>query len=161
MKIYYVFILFLLLYIGCAQEAKEPDPLTTNSIEKFSTPESVELGSDGVYYVSNIGGFGVDGDGTISVIENDSVKTIASEFNDPKGLSYKDNVLYVSDNKQIWQIDAQGNKSIFVDSMEFPDDGPIFLNDLVFDKDGNLYVTDSGDFETVDGAIYNLNLLDH
>jgi sugar lactone lactonase YvrE len=34
---------------------------------------------------------------------------------------------------------------------------PVFLNDLVVGPDGRLYVSDSGEFESVDGAIYRIH----
>jgi gluconolactonase len=149
-------LLFLFLFIfllDCTK--KEVVQETPKIIQGFSTPESVAISPDGKYYVSNIGGFDVDGDGTISLIDVDSAREIVSGLNDPKGMAFWESTLFVSDKTKIWKITPDGNKTVFVDSDAFPKP-PIFLNDLVFDKEGNLYVSDTGGFEEVDGAIFKV-----
>ena len=147
-------IIVLFLFFGFIKEAQD---LRVDKVYKpFFTPESVVVGPNGIYYVSNIGGFNVKGDGKISKIENDSVSDFVTGLNDPKGLSFGDGFLYAADDNQIWKIDERRNKSIFVDSTDFPV-VPTFLNDLVFDKDGNLYVSDTGVFTNADGVIYKIS----
>jgi gluconolactonase len=153
MKKSYLLVVFLFFLLGFI---KFPVPKVDKVFKPFITPESVEVGSSGEYYVSNIGGFGVNGDGKISKIENDSVSDFVTGLNDPKGLAFMNGNLYAADKNQVWKIDKEGNKSIFADSTDFPV-VPVFLNDLVFDKDGNLYVSDTGVFEKEDGVIYMIS----
>ena len=146
-------LLFPVIFFGCAQKPLNVKPVKT--LKPFHTPESVLATPGGVYYVSNIGGFGVDGDGTISKVVNDSVTTFATGLNDPKGLAFKDGIIYAADKNQIRKIDAQGNVSIFVDSTAFPS-VPKFLNDLAFDNLGNLFVSETGTLDSTDGAVYKI-----
>lgn len=144
----------LLIFTGCSE--KKLSPKLTNTLKPFHTPESVLTTPGGVYYVSNIGGFGVDGDGAISKVVSNSVSVLAEGMNDPKGLEYRNGNVYVADKNVIWEIDDMGNKKIYIDSTDFPI-VPTFLNDLVFDKEGNLYVSDTGVFDNTDGAIYKIS----
>jgi gluconolactonase len=127
------------------------------SVQGLATPESAVLGPDGRIYVSEIGGFGKDGDGRISVIgKAGTVEPFASGFDDPKGLAASGNALYVADKTRIWKVDRQGKATVFVKAEDFPQT-PMFLNDLVLDGGGNLYVSDSGDLEKGGkGAIFKV-----
>ncbi len=150
-----IFLFFLsFLFLDCAQKPFKFRLIKT--LGPFHTPESVLAAPKGIYYVSNIGGFGVNGDGTISKIVNNSVTTFVDGLNDPKGLACKDGSIYAADKNQIWKVDSSGTKNVFVDSTDFPA-VPKFLNDLVFDKDGNLFVSETGNFESIDGAIYKIS----
>jgi len=151
-KILSALLLFFILF-GCSQ--KQLNPKLVKTFEPFHTPESVLATPGGVYYVSNIGGFGVDGDGTISKITGDVVSTFATGMNDPKGLTFSNGTIYVADKNQVLKVDSEGNVSIFVDSTAFPNI-PKFLNDLAFDNNGNLFVSESGDFNTEDGSVFKI-----
>lgn len=141
----------LLLFFGFTFPGQDPQIIKV--YESFVTPESVVSGPSGVYFVSNIGQFNVKGDGKISKIENDSVSDFVTHLNDPKGLAYRDGYLYVADINQVWKIDEKGNVHLLADSTNFPV-VPTFLNDIVLDKAGNIYVSDTGQFDKDDGAIY-------
>lgn len=118
-------------------------------------PESV-LAVNGRIYVSEIGEFGKDGDGQISVIGADGKpKAFATGMDDPKGLAYVKGVLYVADKTRILSVDKGGKWKVFVAPEAFPAK-PQFLNDLASDKAGNLYVSDSGDLKGKDGAVYRI-----
>lgn len=150
----FVFISSLLLFFfGCSKT--ELNPKITKVLKPFVTPESVLVTPSGDYYVSNIGVFGKDSDGTISKIVNGTVTTFVDGMNDPKGLAYKDGDIYAADKNQIWKVNSSAVKEIFVDSTAFPV-VPKFLNDLVFDNAGNLYVSETGNFDSTDGAIYKI-----
>ena len=153
MKKLFLVVLLSVLFFGCSE--KQINPKLVKTLEPFQTPESVLATPGGVYYVSNIGGFGVNGDGTIRKIENDQVTTFANGLNDPKGLAFNNGTIYVADKNQILKVDAGGSVSVFVDSTAFPS-VPKFLNDLAFDNKGNLFVSESGAFESIDGAIYKI-----
>ncbi|MEJ2507371.1 MAG: hypothetical protein P8Y81_14015, partial [Ignavibacteriaceae bacterium] len=118
MKKLLLVLLLPVLFFGCAQ--KKLNPKLVNTLKPFQTPESVLATPGGIYYVSNIGGFGVDGDGTISKIEGGTITTFAIGMNDPKGLAFKVGIFYVADKNQIRKVDTYGKVSIFVDSTNFP-----------------------------------------
>jgi len=127
-------------------------------IEGFKTPESVLALKDGRLFVSEINGFGKDGDGQISEITKDGkVKVFATGLDDPKGLAVIDKNIYVADKTRILKITPDGKWSVFTATEEFPVK-PLFLNDLASDDEGNLYVSETGDLDKGSGgAIYRIN----
>jgi gluconolactonase len=126
-------------------------------VSGFNMPESVVVTKDGRIYVSEIGVFGKEGDGQISVIEkNGEVKVFATGLDDPKGLAIIGKDLFVADNHQVIKINPKGEISVFAPASAFPEQ-PLFLNDLEADRKGNLYVSDSGDLKGSGGAIYKIN----
>ena len=148
--------LLLSAFIPVAQAA----PLSTQKISGLKMPESVVQATDGRVFVSEINGFGVDGDGQISVIEAGQVKLFAKGLDDPKGLAIIGQSLYVADNKRILKLalsgPKQGQAEVFAATTAFPVT-PLFLNDLEADLAGNLYVSDSGDLKGKGGAVYQIN----
>ncbi|CAN6134301.1 SMP-30/Gluconolactonase/LRE-like region [Methylophilaceae bacterium] len=135
-------------------------PLSTQKISGLKMPESVVQATDGRVFVSEINGFGVDGDGQISVIEAGQVTLFAKGLDDPKGLAIIGQSLYVADNKRILKLalsgPKQGQAEVFAAASAFPVT-PLFLNDLEADLAGNLYVSDSGDLKGKGGAVYQIN----
>lgn len=127
------------------------------SVQGLVTPESAVIGPDGRIYVSEIGGFGKDGDGKISVIgKAGKAEPFASGFDDPKGLAASRNAIFVADKTRIWKVDRQGKATVFVKAADFPQT-PLFLNDLVLDGSGNLYASDTGDIDKGGkGAIFKI-----
>ena len=148
--------LLLSAFIPVAQAA----PLSTQKISGLKMPESVVQATDGRVFVSEINGFGVDGDGQISVIEAGQVKLFAKGLDDPKGLAIIGQTLFVADNKRILKLalsgPKQGQAEVFAAATAFPVT-PLFLNDLEADLAGNLYVSDSGDLKGKGGAVYQIN----
>jgi hypothetical protein len=148
--------LLLSAFIPVAQGAA----LSTQKISGLKMPESVVQTTDGRVFVSEINGFGVDGDGQISVIEAGQVKLFAKGLDDPKGLAIIGQTLYVADNKRILKLalsgPKQGQAEVFAAATAFPVT-PLFLNDLEADLAGNLYVSDSGDLKGKGGAVYQIN----
>jgi len=125
-------------------------------ISGFHTPESVIVGDDGRIYVSEISDFNTHGDGRISVIDaQGSVQVFATGLDDPKGLAFFGGNLFVADKVRILKITPDGKWTVFASMDAFPD-LPHYLNDLVADTRGNLYVSDSGNFST-GGAIYKID----
>ena len=145
-----VFLLMSLLTITITSQAGDMKTVTG-----VKTPESVVVAPDGKIYVSEINEFGKDGDGQISVIEGDKLKVFATGMDDPKGLAYAKGALYVADKTRILKVDKGGKWKVFVAADAFPAK-PQFLNDLTFDAEGNLYVSDSGDLKGAGGAVYRI-----
>ena len=128
-------------------------------ITGLKTPESVVQAKDGRIYVSEINEAGKDGDGQITVIDqNGKAAVFARGLDDPKGLVIIGENLYAADKNKIIKIGPDGKTDVFVASEAFPAT-PIFLNDLEADPQGNLYVSDSGDImgKGGGGAIYKIN----
>ncbi len=149
----------LALLLVALMPAAQAATLSTQKISGLKMPESVVQAADGRVFVSEINGFGIDGDGQISVIEQGHAQVFAKGLDDPKGLAIIGQFLYVADNKRILKIALSGPKSgqaeVFVAATAFPV-VPLFLNDLEADLAGNLYVSDSGDLKGKDGAVYQI-----
>lgn len=129
----------------------------TKKITGLKMPESAIAAKDGRVFVSEIGEFGKEGDGQITVVDkNGEAKLFAQGLDDPKGLAIVGKDLYVADNHRVIKITPDGKTSVFAAAAAFPD-APQFLNDLESDAAGNLYVSDSGDLKGVGGAIYKIN----
>jgi gluconolactonase len=148
-----------LISVACVKQVK-PNQLAMHKISGLKMPESVVQAKDGKIYVSEINGFGQDGDGQITVIENGQARILVKGLDDPKGLAIIGQSLYVADNKRVLKVDLTGAKQaqvqVFAAATAFPE-MPLFLNDLEPDIAGNLYVSDSGDLKGVGGAIYKIN----
>jgi len=126
-------------------------------VSGLKMPESAIASKDGRVFVSEIGEFGKDGDGQITVIEKDgTARVFAKGLDDPKGLAIVGDTLFVADNHRVVKINADGEVQAFVAEQDFPEK-PIFLNDLESDQYGNLYVSDSGDLKGAGGAIYKIS----
>ena len=140
-----------LLFSGTVVQAYE-----TKTVTGLKTPESAISGKDGRIYVSEINEFGKDGDGQISVIDKDGKATVfATGMDDPKGLAMIGKDLYVADKARILKVTPDGKWQVYVAADAFPVP-PKFLNDLESDRQGNLYVSDSGDLKK-GGAIYRIS----
>ena len=141
--------------LACAAVGAQaaPPPATVTGLVK---PESVVSAPDGRLYVSEIGEFGADGDGRVSVIDQDGkARVFADGMNDPKGLAFYGNTLYVADKTRVLAVGIDGKWSVFADAQAFPAP-PQFLNDVETDASGNLYVSDSGDLKGKGGVVYRI-----
>ncbi len=118
----------------------------------FKTPESIfyDAGAD-IYLVSNINGSptDIDDNGFISRVNpNGSIAELkwidgANEnvtLSAPKGMALVGEVLYVADINTVRLFDRETGDS--VGSVKIP--GSTFLNDVVADGNGGVYVSDSG-----------------
>jgi gluconolactonase len=144
-------LLGLAVVLAAPLVAQEPQIITG-----LKQPESIAIGPGGKVYVSETGEYEKANDGYISILEGNKLRRFATGLDDPHGIKwYKDN-LFVSDNMgMIWKIDSQGNPERFVDATDFPRKITNF-NDLEIDANGNLYVSDSGDWEGRGGVIYRV-----
>ncbi|HQS37635.1 MAG: gluconolaconase [Methylotenera sp. 24-45-7] len=148
-----------LLFLAACQSTAQTALNNPQKITGLKTPESVVQAKDGRIFVSEIGEFGKNGDGQISVIGLDGkISVFASGLDDPKGLAIIGENLYVTDNTKVLKIGSDGKSSLFVAADKFPQT-PIFLNDIEADTQGNLYVSDSGDIMGKGGgaAIYKIS----
>jgi len=155
--------LIALVNIGCTKELKN-NQADMQKITGLKMPESVVQAKNGNIYVSEINGFGKDGDGQITVIENGKAHVFVAGLDDPKGLAIIGQVLYIADNKRVLKVDLAGadkaQVKVFSAATAFPET-PVFLNDLEADIAGNLYVSDSGDLKGNGGAIYKIDPQGH
>ncbi|HEY7480248.1 MAG TPA: SMP-30/gluconolactonase/LRE family protein [Gemmatimonadales bacterium] len=130
--------------------AQEPQIITG-----LKQPESIAL-RRGQVYISETGEYEKANDGYISVLEGDSTRTFATGLDDPHGIKWFGDHLFVADNMgMVWRIDAKGNVERFVDATDFPLKTTNF-NDLEIDSAGNLYISDSGDWEGGGGVIFRI-----
>ena len=130
-----------------------PKPLLTG----LKNPESVAVGPDGRIYISTIGEFDKNGDGTVVVIEKGKAKTFAKGLDDPKGIVVYQDLVYVADKNRVWRIGKDGELFLFAPPNAFPTT-PLFLNDLAVDAEsGTLFVSDSGNLKGDHGAVFRIS----
>src|SRR4051794_5047179 len=114
----------LLLFAGpaAASAAELPKPL----VEGMVNPESVAIGPDGKMYVSVIGEFDKDGDGSIVRIENGKPVTVVSGLDDPKGIAFFQRFLFIADKTRVLRVDlgAKGG-GLKVDQFAPPNAFPV------------------------------------
>jgi gluconolactonase len=131
--------------------AQEPQIITG-----LKQPESIAIGPGGKVYVSETGEYEKANDGYISVLEGSKLRKFATGLDDPHGIKWFKDHLFVSDNMGfVWRIDSQGNVERFVDATDFPRKITNF-NDIEIDTNGNLYLSDSGDWEGGGGVIFRI-----
>lgn len=139
-----------------ATASSTPVTASTDTVTGLVMPESAVVHTDGRVFISEIGEFGKGGDGQITVINQDGSRTtLAAGLNDPKGVDLWNNEVYVADINQVIKIDMAGNVTLVADSKDFPGKAE-FLNDIEIDGNGNVYVSDSGDDNGVNGGIYKI-----
>ena len=127
-------------------------------ITGLTNPESVCYGPKGLLYVTEIGEFDKAGDGKVSVIEDGKARTFATGLDDPKGMVFYRDALYVTDRTKIVKIDEQGQTSVYAAADQFPS-SPKFLNDIAIDNlSGIFLVSDSGDQKGHAGAVYWIDI---
>ena len=147
----------LMAFVLSASLAISAQAHETKKITGLKRPESAIAAKDGRVFVSEIGEFGKEGDGQITVIDkNGQAKVFAQGLDDPKGLAIVGKDLYVADNHRVIKITPDGKTSVFAGADAFPD-LPQFLNDLESDSAGNIYVSDSGDLKGLGGAVYKIS----
>jgi DNA-binding beta-propeller fold protein YncE len=136
-----------------------PAPLAAQEpriIAGLKQPESIAIGPRGQVYISETGEYETANDGYISILEAGQLRRFATGLDDPHGIKWWRDHLFVSDNMgMVWRIDAQGNAERFVDATDFPRKVTNF-NDIEIDSAGNIYLSDSGDWEGRGGVIFRI-----
>jgi sugar lactone lactonase YvrE len=131
-----------LALVGCQHELPLPRKLAVGA-----NPESVTRGFDGDLFVSVMGPTrkAGDGDGKVVRVQGEVVTDFATGLNDPKGIVFAGGKLITADFDTVWQIDAQGKKTVLAGPKSFPFP-PAFLNDVeVLPNGKGVLVTDMGD----------------
>ena len=135
-----------LVFAGALHAAAQAEPVVLWEATGVKTPESVlPVPAEGFAYVSSVAGKPTekDGNGFISKLSLADGKVIALEWakglDAPKGMALSGGKLYTSDIDKLVEIDPASGKII----TKFEAPGATFLNDVVADKDGNVYVSDS------------------
>lgn len=131
-----------------------PKPIVTG----LKSPESVCVGADGAMYITEIGEFGKDGDGQVTVARDGRTSVFAKGLDDPKGIVKVGPAFYVADKTRVIKIDSEGKVTDFAAADKFPTK-PLFLNDIAIDPDeGTLFVSDSGNLMGEQGAVFSIEI---
>ena len=142
MKTHHVLLLAALALVGCQHELPLPRKLAVGA-----NPESVTRGFEGDLFVSIMGPSrkAGDGDGKVVRVHGEQVTDFTTGLNDPKGIVFAGGKLITADFDTVWQIDAQGKKTVLAGPKNFPTP-PAFLNDVeVLPNGKGVLVTDMGD----------------
>lgn len=128
------------------------------AVKGLTTPESAVVTADGRIYVTEIGEFGKPGDGKVTVIDDQGgTRAFATGLDDPKGIAAFGADLFVVDVTRVVRIDIAGKVTVLARPTDFPAP-PLFLNDVAIDRDGNVYVSDSGEVgKGGKGAVYRIS----
>jgi gluconolactonase len=139
--------------------SQEPESLgkPVRVIGAIPGPESVAIGPDDAWYVSAFGEFGKGADGAIYRVDPDkgTPEIYARGLEDPCGVLFVGSTLWVADRKGVYRI-TRGKAELVYAAKDFP--RPLhFLNDLAMGKNGELYVSDTGDSTAAGhGAVFRL-----
>lgn len=149
-------VIYRVSYGESSAAASTANASSSRTLTGLAMPESSIAHPDGRIFITEIGGFGTNGDGKVTILNADgSTSTLADGLNDPKGIDLYNNQLYVADVDQVVRIGLDGVKTVIAKPSDFQDK-PIFLNDIEIDGSGNVYVSDSGDDNGKHGAIYKI-----
>lgn len=151
-------ILLRVLVLMCLPAVAAAAALPPADVTGLKNPESACYGPKGLLYVTEIGEFDTAGDGRVTVIEDGKSRPFATGLDDPKGIVFYKDALYVTDRTRIVKVDDEGHTSVFAAASEFPA-SPLFLNDIAVEPaSGLLLVSDSGDRHGQGGAVYWIDI---
>ena len=138
---------------------QQPAPLgkSLRTIDSIPGPESVSLGPDGAWYVSSFGKFDNGADGAVYRVDPDKGgrEVFARGLEDPCGVVFVGNTLWAADRKGVYRV-TRGKVELVYPAKVFPRELH-FLNDLAAGRNGELYVSDTGDSTASGhGAVFRL-----
>ncbi|CAN0091033.1 unnamed protein product, partial [Chrysoparadoxa australica] len=143
--------------ISYKSDDADTDASESETTADFAMPESVVAHADGRQFVTDIGEFGKDGDGRVTVVDPDGERrTLADGLDDPKGIDLWRDALYVADNTRLRRVGLDGDTSVVADTGDFPGTAT-FLNDVEIDGEGRVYVSDSGSEAGDNAGIYRVS----
>lgn len=127
------------------------------SVEGFTYPESVCYGFDGNLYVTEIGKPGTKGDGGVSVIKDGKREAFATGLDDPKGICFYRDALYLTDVTKIVKVDKSGKTSVYKEGADFPV-APLYLNDIAVDAGNGLFLFSDSGIDGKGAAAYRIDV---
>ncbi len=150
---------FILCLLPAQLWAQNPAPLGKpwRTIDAIPGPESVAIGPDGAWYVSSFGKFDNGADGAVYRVDPDQEtrELYAGGLEDPCGLVFLGNTLWVADRKGVYRV-TRARAELIYPANAFPR-ALHFLNDLAAGRNGELYVSDTGDSTASGhGAVFRL-----
>ena len=141
---------------ACCLPALAQDLAAEPFASGLRNPVAVCSGFEGKLYVTELGEPGQSGDGRISVIEAGRPRTFVSGLDDPRGIAFFKDALYVVDGTRIVKIDAKGQMTDFQTAGSLPRQ-PGRLDDITVDPQTESFiVTDSGERAGTSGRVYRL-----
>jgi glucose/arabinose dehydrogenase len=145
---------FVLVWAGAVAFAESPAQQTL--VTGLKNPGSVAVGPGNRIYITVAGDRGKKEDGTVQVLDKDKAVPFVTGLDDPTGLVAHGQWLFVADQQRIWRINSQGKAEVFVPADAFPMP-PGHLRDIAVDAEsGTLYVSDAGDPQVREGAVYRI-----
>jgi gluconolactonase len=138
---------------------QNPGPLGKpwRTIDSIPGPESVAVGPDGAWYVSSFGKFDNGADGAVYRVDpvKGTREVYAPGLEDPCGVVFLGNTLWAADRKGVYRV-TRGKVELVYPARVFPRELH-FLNDLAAGRNGELYVSDTGDSTASGhGAVFRL-----
>ena len=127
------------------------------TIDSIPGPESVAVGPDGAWYVSSFGKFDNGADGAVYRVDPDkgTRAVYAGGLEDPCGVVVLGGTLWAADRKGVYRV-TRGKVELVYPAKVFPRELH-FLNDLAAGRNGELYVSDTGDSTASGhGAVFRL-----
>lgn len=146
----------LVAVIACSRWATAADAAVVPFAAGLRNPVAACSGFDGNVYVSELGEAGRGGDGRISVIEEGRPRTFVAGLDDPRGIVFFKDALYVVDGTRVVKITAKGEKTDFQTAGSFPRQ-PGRLEDIAIDPQTESFVvTDTGTRQGSGGSVYRI-----
>jgi glucose/arabinose dehydrogenase len=129
--------------------ADSPTAQVINLKPVLKNPSAIVTGNDGRIYVAEKGTDGVEGSGSVFVIEAGRPKPYAKGLDNPRGMVAFQNALFIADRQQIRRIDRQGKVTVYAPASKF-DQPPKNLTHLAVDEGGKIYAADQS------GVVYQV-----
>jgi gluconolactonase len=149
-----------LAFLPAALLGQQPESFgkPQRTIKSIPAPESVAIGPDKAWYVTSFGKFDTKGDGAVYRVDPDrgTPEPYVTGLDDPCGLVFVGDTVWVADRQGVYRSVGRGRAKLVYPVKAFP--RPLhFLNDLAAGRNGELYVSDTGDSTAAGhGAVFRL-----